>query len=204
MVAVRGASLSRIGGNVWTSATSRAARSLPHAGVVRQHGYMLNHSSDEWGENANISSDTTAWVSSQKRCPWARKSPEKLLLAKNCRYESLRRSNATSRSALLPSTQVSMTLFASVAALSTKKIASVSSLVDGGVNYPFNLRDGSCFGDCLVQLRLNVLRLHDCRYYQCRYYGRRHVLHVFPCVLVIDGTVDNHPCYTAGTPENDF
>ncbi|ABM49183.1 conserved hypothetical protein [Burkholderia pseudomallei 1710a] len=39
------ASLSRVGANGWTSATSRAARSLPHPGVVRQHDCMLNHSS---------------------------------------------------------------------------------------------------------------------------------------------------------------
>lgn len=50
------------------------------------------------------------------------------ILAKNCRCESLRRSNATSRNALLPSTQVSMTLFASVAALSTKKLPALVAL----------------------------------------------------------------------------
>lgn len=47
------ASLSHLGANVRTSATSRAARSLPHVGVGRQHDCMLNQSSQEWGGNAH-------------------------------------------------------------------------------------------------------------------------------------------------------
>ncbi|AVR06150.1 hypothetical protein A8H35_30310 [Burkholderia thailandensis] len=45
------ASQPRLGENTWTSATSRAARSHPHEGVVRQHDCMLNHSSRDWGAN---------------------------------------------------------------------------------------------------------------------------------------------------------